>query len=214
MPKKPKSGRQFAGVPTPDPVRDRIRELIHNPMGVLRATEAELTDLCRQHRGTFAEEYMTTWPAAEDADKLFRRTREEFAPLRMNPAKFRLLCIHELGMMPRDSQAFFRFLWVTEKGLQQDSYTAAERRWLENHYDRLQARGGDSTDGWETIKARHTYVGIGQSYAEDVVSGKVPAGQFVRLACQRQLDDLARSEAPGTASDVIPIVKGEANGTD
>lgn len=35
-------------------------------------------------------------------------------------------------------------------------------------------------------------------YARDVVSGKVPAGQYVRLACQRFLDDLARKDWPYT----------------
>ena len=36
------------------------------------------------------------------------------------------------------------------------------------------------------------YVKIAKKYAKDVVSGRIPAGQYVKLACQRQLDDLER----------------------
>ncbi len=38
------------------------------------------------------------------------------------------------------------------------------------------------------------YVATGQRYASEVVSGKIPACQWVRLACQRQLDDLKRKD--------------------
>jgi phage terminase large subunit-like protein len=36
------------------------------------------------------------------------------------------------------------------------------------------------------------YCAIGRKYAEQVVSGEIPACRWVKLACQRQLDDLAR----------------------
>jgi phage terminase large subunit-like protein len=36
------------------------------------------------------------------------------------------------------------------------------------------------------------YVAIGTQYARDVVAGTIPACKWVRLACQRQLDDLKR----------------------
>ena len=32
-------------------------------------------------------------------------------------------------------------------------------------------------------------------YALDVVSGKITAGEYVRLACQRHLDDIEKSKA-------------------
>lgn len=38
------------------------------------------------------------------------------------------------------------------------------------------------------------YSAIGRLYAQQVVAGKIPAGQIVRLACQRQLDDLKRKK--------------------
>jgi phage terminase large subunit-like protein len=38
------------------------------------------------------------------------------------------------------------------------------------------------------------YVAIATRYAEQVVAGKITACKWVRLACQRQLDDLARSD--------------------
>jgi phage terminase large subunit-like protein len=38
------------------------------------------------------------------------------------------------------------------------------------------------------------YCGIARRYAEHVVAGKLPACKWVRLACQRQLDDLARKD--------------------
>ncbi len=40
--------------------------------------------------------------------------------------------------------------------------------------------------------ARPSYTAIARRYAEAVVAGDIPAGRWVRLACQRQLDDLAR----------------------
>ena len=36
------------------------------------------------------------------------------------------------------------------------------------------------------------YVAIAQQYGRDVVSGEIPACEYVKLACQRQIDDLAR----------------------
>ena len=64
-------------------------------------------------------------------------------------------------------------------------------------------------------------------YATDVVDGTVPACSFVRLACQRHIDDLAKSEDPdyafeydhGKANHVcefielLPHVKGKWQGT-
>lgn len=38
------------------------------------------------------------------------------------------------------------------------------------------------------------YAGIAERYARDVVSGKIPACRWVRLACQRHMDDLTRSK--------------------
>lgn len=35
------------------------------------------------------------------------------------------------------------------------------------------------------------YVAVAEQYARDVVSGEIPAAKYVRLACQRHLDDLA-----------------------
>lgn len=40
------------------------------------------------------------------------------------------------------------------------------------------------------------YVAIGRKYAQDVVAGKIPACRWVKLACQRQLDDLKRNDWP------------------
>lgn len=37
------------------------------------------------------------------------------------------------------------------------------------------------------------YIAIAQEYAQDVVSGRRPACNWVKLACQRQIDDLARN---------------------
>ena len=36
-----------------------------------------------------------------------------------------------------------------------------------------------------------SYTATAEAYAHDVVSGRIPAGRYVRLACQRHLDDLA-----------------------
>lgn len=36
------------------------------------------------------------------------------------------------------------------------------------------------------------YCAVGKRYAQQVVDGKIPACKWVRLACQRQLDDLGR----------------------
>lgn len=39
------------------------------------------------------------------------------------------------------------------------------------------------------------YVGVARAYAADVLAGAIPACQWVKLACRRQVRDLARSEA-------------------
>lgn len=71
------------------------------------------------------------------------------------------------------------------------------------------------------------HVTRGLAYCHDVVSGKVPACKWVRLACRRQLDDLKRAEGDGwryrfdegKASRVcrfleqLPHVKGPLAGT-
>lgn len=44
----------------------------------------------------------------------------------------------------------------------------------------------------KTGKLVGDYVDIGRRYAEDVVSGRIPACTWVQRACQRQLDDLER----------------------
>ncbi len=38
------------------------------------------------------------------------------------------------------------------------------------------------------------HVAAGLAYAKDVVAGKIPACRYVKLACQRQIDDLARAK--------------------
>lgn len=40
----------------------------------------------------------------------------------------------------------------------------------------------------------HPHVTRANKYARDVVAGKIPAGKYVRSACQRHLDDLKRAE--------------------
>ena len=42
------------------------------------------------------------------------------------------------------------------------------------------------------MAAQRDYVAIGRRYAEQVVAGEIAACEWVRLACQRQLDDLKR----------------------
>ncbi|HTN60261.1 MAG TPA: terminase TerL endonuclease subunit [Devosia sp.] len=42
--------------------------------------------------------------------------------------------------------------------------------------------------------ANHPHVEIGNRYAKDVAAGKIPASKWVRLACQRHLDDLKRQK--------------------
>lgn len=44
----------------------------------------------------------------------------------------------------------------------------------------------------EICLTNRDYCKVGERYARDVVSGKAPACKWVRLACQRQLDDLKR----------------------
>jgi phage terminase large subunit-like protein len=63
------------------------------------------------------------------------------------------------------------------------------------------------------------YVARGLHYAEQVVSGEIPACKWVRLACQRQIDDLARKDWQWTfdrgkanricaMAELMPHVKG------
>jgi phage terminase large subunit-like protein len=40
---------------------------------------------------------------------------------------------------------------------------------------------------------KHPHVALALAYCDDVLNGRIPAGKWNRLACQRQLDDLARS---------------------
>ena len=42
------------------------------------------------------------------------------------------------------------------------------------------------------------YCAIAQSYAKDVVAGRIPAGRFVKAACKRQIEDLKRWKAKGS----------------
>ncbi|MFD1330788.1 terminase large subunit [Methylopila musalis] len=42
--------------------------------------------------------------------------------------------------------------------------------------------------------SKHPHVAAANRYAKDVVAGKIPACRWVRLACQRHLDDLAKSK--------------------
>ncbi len=48
------------------------------------------------------------------------------------------------------------------------------------------------------------YAKRGTWYAERVVSGEIPAGRYVRLACQRQLDDLEKNKAPDSRWEWVP----------
>lgn len=45
------------------------------------------------------------------------------------------------------------------------------------------------------------YIGIAKKYCKDVLSGDLPAGQFVKLACERQVNDLERFN--GKDSDFV-----------
>ena len=50
------------------------------------------------------------------------------------------------------------------------------------------------TGGQPPEADRRDYVAIGRRYAEDVVAGRIVAGKWTRLACQRHLDDLTRTD--------------------
>ena len=41
------------------------------------------------------------------------------------------------------------------------------------------------------------YPAIATQYATDVIDGRIPACKWARLACQRQINDLARQDTPG-----------------
>lgn len=43
------------------------------------------------------------------------------------------------------------------------------------------------------------FCALAQRYAKDVVAGKIPAGRFVKAACKRQIEDLKRWKAKGSA---------------
>lgn len=47
----------------------------------------------------------------------------------------------------------------------------------------------------EVTPPAFTHAATANQYAREVVSGIIPAGKFVRLACQRHLDDLVKSES-------------------
>jgi phage terminase large subunit-like protein len=51
----------------------------------------------------------------------------------------------------------------------------------------------------ETAAPAFTYVATANEYARGVVSGRILACKWVKLACQRHLDDLAKSKRPGFA---------------
>lgn len=55
--------------------------------------------------------------------------------------------------------------------------------------------------------ARRNYATIARQYAQSVVAGDVPANQWVRKACQRQLDDLARFKGRGSPFRFNPILQ-------
>ena len=71
--------------------------------------------------------------------------------------------------------------------------------------------------------AKYPHVDAGLKYAKEVLSGKIPACQWVRLACQRQVDDLQRWKAKKTPYifdkqaaericrfiELLPHIKGE-----
>ena len=46
--------------------------------------------------------------------------------------------------------------------------------------------------------SKSNYTAIARRYAEAVVAGDIPAGRWVRLACRRQIDDLARFKGKGS----------------
>jgi phage terminase large subunit-like protein len=53
------------------------------------------------------------------------------------------------------------------------------------------------TDVHRMVKAA-SYVANAHQYAKDVVAGKLPTCKWVRMACQRQLDDLNRFKGKGS----------------
>lgn len=50
-------------------------------------------------------------------------------------------------------------------------------------------------------RREQTHVEKGTQYARDVVDGKIPAGKWIKLACKRHFDDLARSGGMGHNGD-------------
>ena len=53
---------------------------------------------------------------------------------------------------------------------------------------------------------RHSYASVAKRYAEQVVAGDIPACRWVRLACQRQLDDLSRLKGKASAYRFNPVL--------
>ena len=58
--------------------------------------------------------------------------------------------------------------------------------------------------------ARPSYTAIARRYAEAVVAGDIPAGRWVRLACRRQIDDLARFKGKGSPYRFNPALTDRA----
>ena len=52
----------------------------------------------------------------------------------------------------------------------------------------------------------HNFTSIAQSYAETVISRNIHANKWVRLACQRQLDDLARFKGKASPYRFNPVL--------
>ncbi len=58
--------------------------------------------------------------------------------------------------------------------------------------------------------SKSNYTAIARRYAEAVVAGDIPTGRWVRLACQRQLDDLARFKGKGSPYRFNPALTDRA----
>ncbi len=53
---------------------------------------------------------------------------------------------------------------------------------------------------------KRDYVKISLQYANAVISGKIPAGKYVRQACQRQVNDLRRFKGKASAYRFNPVL--------
>jgi len=58
--------------------------------------------------------------------------------------------------------------------------------------------------------AKPSYTAVARRYAEAVVAGDIPAGRWVRLACRRQIDDLARFKGKGSPFRFNPALTDRA----